>query len=163
MREGYKIVLTSDRTLMSNYRGSLFIGFTTCGPKTMINPRLFFTFVAPKMETDNGRVKAAPYGLRKIEAALLEYGFTEDDVITVNPDEVQDYIGPETKIVGISAMDPLGQGPATNTFAGSGGLVKVDSYLAWKFKELVENIRKCTADVKIIVGGSGAWQLKNNS
>ncbi len=163
MHGGYKIVLTSDRTLMSNYSGSLFIGFTTCGPKTMINPRLFFTFIAPKMKTVNGRVKAAPYGLRKIEAALLSDGFTEEEVITVNPDDVKNYIGPETRVIGISAMDPLGQGPATNTFAGPGGLVKVDSYLAWKFKDLVEDIRSYAPHVKIVVGGSGAWQLKRES
>ncbi|MEM4206969.1 MAG: radical SAM protein, partial [Nitrososphaerota archaeon] len=115
------------------------------------------------MKTNNGRVKAAPYGLRKIEAALLDAGFTEDEVITVNPDEVNEYIGQETCIVGISAMDPLGMGPATNTFAGPGGLVKVDSYLAWKFKELVQNIREHASHVKIIVGGSGAWQLKREA
>lgn len=163
MREGYKIVLTADRTLMSNYRGSLFIGFVTCGPKTMINPRLLFSIVAPKMKENNGHVKAAPYGLRKIEAALLSSGFSEEDIITVNPDEIQNYVGPQTRIVGVSAMDPLGQGPATNTFAGSGGLVKQDSYLAWKFRELITEIRRHAPHVKIVVGGAGTWQLKENA
>ncbi|MHA1754518.1 MAG: B12-binding domain-containing radical SAM protein [Candidatus Odinarchaeia archaeon] len=162
MKNGYKIVLTADRTLMSDYRGSLFIGFITCGPKTMINPRLLFSFVVPKMKNKKGVVKAAPYGLRKIEAALLNNGFTDEDLITVNPDSIHKYIGPDTKVVGVSAMDPLGRGPASNTFAGPGGLVKEEPYLAWKFRELIEKIREISPKVKIVVGGSGTWQLKED-
>jgi radical SAM superfamily enzyme YgiQ (UPF0313 family) len=148
--------------MMSDYRGSLFLGFITCGPKSMINPRLLFRFIVPKMKSKNGYVKAAPYGLRKIEAALINNGFAENDIITVNPDDIKKFVGPKTKIIGISAMDPLGRGPASNTFSGELGLVKKDAYLSWKFKELINNIHEIAPHVKIVVGGSGTWQLKND-
>ncbi|MHA1409360.1 MAG: B12-binding domain-containing radical SAM protein [Candidatus Odinarchaeia archaeon] len=162
MKGGYKIILTADRTMMSSYRGSLFIGFITCGPKTLINPRLLFSFVVPKMKTVKGRVKSAPYGLRKIEAALMDYGFTEEDIIVVNPDNIKKFVGPNTKVIGVSAMDPLGRGPASNTFSGEHGLVKKDAYLSWKFKELIKTIHEVAPNVKIVVGGSGTWQFKED-
>jgi hypothetical protein len=32
---GYKIVLTADRTLMSEYAGGIFLGFSTCVPQSL--------------------------------------------------------------------------------------------------------------------------------
>ncbi|MHA1333758.1 MAG: hypothetical protein ACTSPL_06805 [Candidatus Odinarchaeia archaeon] len=162
-KNGYEIVLTGDRTIMSDYKGSLFLGFITCGPKTMIKPFFLFRFVVTDIESDkDGRVKAAPYGLRKIEGALLENGFTEEQVVTAKPKDLKKVIGPNTKIIGINTMDPLGRGPASSTFAGPGGLVNKDSYLAWKFRELVTNPLLRKYGSKIVVGGAGAWQLQRD-
>lgn len=162
MRDGYKIVLTAERCLMSNYNNALFLGFTACGPKNLFNPFLYFRLVCPPVPTYNGGIaKNAPYGLRKIEAALLDYGFDENDVVVVVPDKIRKFVGPNTKIIGISSNDPLGKGPASTTFTGPLGLVRGESYIAWKFRELVTDpyLRKWGA--KIVVGGPGAWQLED--
>jgi len=37
----------------------------------------------PTHSDDEGRLRFASYSLRKIEAALLEYGFTRDEVISL--------------------------------------------------------------------------------
>ncbi len=162
MREGYKIVLTAERCLMSNYHNALFLGFTACGPKNLINPFFYFRFVCPPVPFyNNGIAKMAPYGLRKIEAALLDYGFDEDEVAVVVPDRIRKFVGPNTKIIGISSNDPLGLGPASTTFSGPLGLVNEESYTKWKFRELVTDPYLKKWGAKIVVGGPGAWQLED--
>ncbi len=156
-----KIVLTAERTLMSDYNGALFLGFMSTGPSNLIPQRLFFKLVCPPVPEKDGRVVLAPYGTRKIEAALLESGFSEDDVKIVNPDRIHRHITKETKIVGITTNDPLGLGPASTTFSGETGFVNNPSYNRMKFEELLRRLRKF--DVKIVVGGPGAWQLENEA
>ncbi|MHC1602769.1 MAG: B12-binding domain-containing radical SAM protein [Methermicoccaceae archaeon] len=155
-----KILLTAERCLMSSYHGALFLGFTACAPKSLFKPSLFFKFICPSVLAKNGIAELAPYGTRKIEAALLDH-FKEDEVAVVAPDKIEKFITQETKIVGITSNDPLGLGPASTTFSGPKGLIKEESYNAWKFRELATKLRKY--NVKIVVGGAGAWQLEDES
>jgi hypothetical protein len=74
--DGYKIVLTADRTLMSEYRGGIFLGFSTCAPKGVVPDWLYFSMLRPFVPVnDDGSVKYAPCGTRKVEAVLLNHGF----------------------------------------------------------------------------------------
>lgn len=57
----------------------------------------------PTRSDDEGRLRFAPYSLRKIEAALLEYGFTRDEVIIADPRKLDRAIGPETKAIGLDS------------------------------------------------------------
>ncbi|MDI9646644.1 MAG: radical SAM protein [Archaeoglobales archaeon] len=150
-----KILLTAERTLMSNYHGALFLGFMSCAPKNLINSKLFFRFICPPVKVKDGQALLAPYGTRKIEAALLDYGFSEKDVAVVPPEKVGKYLK-EAKIVGITTNDPLGLGPASTTFANKSGFIKDESFNAYCFRDLLEKIR---GKAKIVVGGAGAWQL----
>ena len=112
----------------------------------------------PVMRYPNGRVKFAPYGLRKVETILLENGFTESEVAVVHPDNLDEFIGPRTKVVGISSMDPTGMGYVSKTYSSIiGGGEPMNSL---EFRKLVSNplIRKFKP--KVIVGGFGAWQLE---
>lgn len=139
---------------MSNYHGALFLGFMSCAPKNTVPSKLFFSLICPSVKVEKGKALIAPYGTRKIEAALVESGF---DVAIVPPDRIGKYIK-NVKIVGITTNDPLGLGPASTTFAGKYGLVKEESYNAYCFRELLKKIKK-KSDAKIVVGGAGAWQL----
>ena len=42
---GFKIVLTADRTLMSEYSGGIFLGFSACVPKGLIPDKLYFSLL----------------------------------------------------------------------------------------------------------------------
>ena len=165
MGRGYKIVLTMERCLASDYSDHTFIGFCACAPKKGVFPggaTMFFRFLCPPLPSLSvGRALYAPYGTRKIEAALLDYGFTEDEVAVVPPRNVEKFVGPETKVVGITSNDPLGKGPATTTFSGPHGLIPEESFIAWKFRELVTNPALRRWGAKIVVGGPGAWQLED--
>ncbi len=158
MRKGYKIVLTADRTLMSEYGGGIFLGFSACVPHGLLPDWMYFTFFCPSVHvSENGEVEVAPCGLRRIEASLLESGFKESDVIVAHPDFLDRVVGKETKVLGINTTDPLGIGPATTTFTQ---LFGGEAYMAIKFREIVFNpvVRKYKPT--IIVGGPGAWQFE---
>ena len=157
---GYKIVLTSDRTLMSEYNGLIFLGFSACIPKGLIPDSLYFSLFCPSVEANkDGSVKYAPCGSRKMEAALLNNGFKRKDVVVAHSDHLDKVVGPDTKVLAITENDPLGKGPATSTFTQLFGR---EAYMAVKFKELLNNSAVKMYKPKIVVGGSGAWQLEDD-
>lgn len=156
---GIKIVLTASATEMSDFFNNPFIAFVAGfarGPVPLTFVRK--TLYPPVERKPDGRVRFAPYGLRKVEAMLLENGFTEKEVVVVHPEDLEDFIGPETKVVGISSMDPTGMGYVSKTYSSiiGGG----EPMNAVEFQKLVThpNIKKFKP--KIIVGGFGAWQLE---
>jgi radical SAM superfamily enzyme YgiQ (UPF0313 family) len=150
------ILLTADRTLMSNYHNNEFLGFGTCAPPNFL-PEWFYSFLFfPPIKESKGIPAAAPYGLRKIEAQLLKEGF---DVATVRPDHIEDYIT-SAKVLGVHTMDPFGLGPASTTLAA---IFKKEPYLAKYFQILLSNpaVKKAKKrGLKIIIGGPGAWQFR---
>jgi radical SAM superfamily enzyme YgiQ (UPF0313 family) len=157
--KGYKIVLTADRTLMSEYHGGLFLGFSACIPKGLISDRLYFSLLCPSVDVNrDGSVKYAPCGIRKVEATLLNYGFQREDIIIAHPEHIDKVMGPNTKVVGIAETDPLGIAPATSSFTG---LLGGEAYMAIKFRELLKHPAIKRYKPKIVVGGPGAWQLEN--
>ena len=157
---GYKIVLTADRTLMSEYGGRvIFFGFSACVPKGLIPDWLYFSLFCPPVEVNkDGSAKYAPCGTRKIEATLLNHGFKRQDIIVAHPDHVGKVVGPDTRVVGITENDPLGIAPATSTFTQ---LFGGKAYMTVKFKELLNHPAIKKFRPKIIVGGPGAWQLED--
>ncbi|MCR6691694.1 MAG: radical SAM protein, partial [archaeon YNP-LCB-003-016] len=108
-----KVLLTADRTLMSNHHNQEFLGFGASAPPNVVPEWLFRWLFFPPVKNRDGVVLQAPYGLRKIEAQLLNEGF---DVLTVDPDHLDRFID-DAKVLGIHVMDPFGLGPASSTFA----------------------------------------------
>lgn len=152
-----EVLLTADRTLMSDYHHNEFVGFGTCAPPNFIPNGLYSFLFFPPIRVRNGVPAAAPYGLRKIEAQLLKEGF---DVLTVDPAYLGRYID-EAKVLGIHVMDPFGLGPASSTFAA---ILKKEPFLAQHFRNLLTNphvVRAKQRGLKIIVGGPGVWQFRH--
>jgi radical SAM superfamily enzyme YgiQ (UPF0313 family) len=157
---GYQIVLTCDRTMASQYNGNMFFGFSACLPQGVLPDWFYYPVFCPSGPADErGALTFANYGMRKIEAALLASGFSRDEVIVAHPDQLDKVISEETKILSISANDPLGIGPATSTFIELWG---GEGRMAVKLLELLqkESIKKYKP--KIFLGGPGAWQLAIN-
>ncbi|MBN2028617.1 B12-binding domain-containing radical SAM protein [bacterium] len=155
---GYKIVLTSDRTMASDYHGNMFFGFSACLPQGVLPDWFYYSVFCPSGSADReGRLIHANYGMRKIEAALLAKGFNRSEVIVAHPDHLNRAISDETKIVSISSNDPLGIGPATSTFVQLWG---GEGRMAVKLRELLNKPSIKKFKPTIILGGPGAWQLK---
>ena len=156
---GIKIVLTASATEMSDFYNNPFIAFVAGFGKGPI-PLGFVrkTLYPPVERKPDGRARFAPYGLRKVEAMLLESGFTEKEVAVVHPEDLEDFIGPETKVIGISSMDPTGMGYVSKTYSSiiGGG----EPMNAVEFQKLVTNPSIKKFKPKIIVGGFGSWQLE---
>lgn len=154
-----RILLTTDKTLASDYNGSEFLGFAACSPAflpTFIFERIF----CPSLPKEDGRAKFANCGVRKLEAALLQAGFNKEDVLVVRPQDIEKFLNKKTRAIGITTNDPLGLGPASSTFSS---LVEKETYSARCFRELLEKVRPYARKykIKIVVGGPGAWQLED--
>ena len=72
-----EIVLTADRTLMSNYRGNEFIGFGSTAPPNLVPDWFYKLLFFPPIKTKKGVPVEAPYGLRKIESREFKNIVTE--------------------------------------------------------------------------------------
>ena len=156
-----KIVLTADRSLMTDYHDVEALGFGLCLPRNLVPDLLEYLVLAPKMRVDREyRAVKPPYALRKVEAALLQSGFTRNDVTITAPEYVSRVIDDETIIVGIYTVSPLGLSPVPWTLrcltAGEDPLVKVE------FEKLMKKLNKLKKryKFKIVVGGPGAWELR---
>ncbi len=157
--QGTKIVLTASATEMSEYGNSPFIAFVGAFasgpfPKWILRKLLY----PPVQRNLDGTAKQAPYGLRKVEAMLLANGFTENDIAVVHPADLEKFIGPNTKAVGISSMDPTGMGYVSKTYSSlvGGG----EPMNAVEFKALAKHPSIRAFKPKVIVGGFGSWQLE---
>ncbi|MBD3243975.1 MAG: radical SAM protein [Chitinivibrionales bacterium] len=154
---GYKIVLTCDRTMASDYHGLMFLGFSACLPKGTLPDWLYYPLLCPSGASDkHGRLLHANYGMRKVEAALLGAGFSRDDIVVAHPSHLDKVIDNDTKILSISSNDPLGIGPATSTFTELWG---GEGRMAIKLRELLGHARIRRHKPFVFLGGPGAWQL----
>ena len=170
-----KIVLTSDRTLMSDYRGISLATFFGCAPaidpnrsksdfwykilKQQVTPKILFDFICNSSPHINGVAKYAPYGLRKVEAGLLRDGFKREEVVVAHPDHIEKFIGPETEVIGTHEMDPLGMGPVTMTFTYGRKQMSYDEFYCRDLHRRIDAAKKKNgSNAKVVVGGSGTWQ-----
>jgi radical SAM superfamily enzyme YgiQ (UPF0313 family) len=162
MKGGYKIVLTADRTLFTNYGESAAGGFIVCLPKRIIPDFFFYRILCPPLHSKKGKAILAPYSLRRVEAYLLANGFDETEVVVAPPDELEMVIGPNTRVIGITTVDPMGYAPVSHTLCSlfGGG----EACTAIEFKKLLllvsRILEKYERKAYIIVGGPGVWQLR---
>jgi radical SAM superfamily enzyme YgiQ (UPF0313 family) len=170
-----KVVLTADRTLMSPYRGISLASFFGCAPAIDVNrdhnsfwyhifgnqvtPRMLFDFICNPIPHTNGLANYAPYGLRKVEAALVRDGYSREDVVVAHPDQVEKFIGPGTEVVGTYEMDPLGMGPVTMTFTYGRKQMSFDEFYSRDLHLRIKAAKeKNGSNAKVIAGASGTWQ-----
>ena len=170
-----KVVLSADRTLMSPYRGISLASFFGCAPAIDVNrdhssfwyhvfgnqvtPRMLFDFICNPIPHTNGVANYAPYGLRKVEAALVRDGYSRDDVVVAHPDHIERFIGPGTEVVGTYEMDPLGMGPVTMTFTYGRKQMSFDEFYSRELHLRIKAAKEKTgSNAKILAGASGTWQ-----
>ena len=162
-------------TLMSPYRGISLASFFGCAPaldfnrskdsfwyyilKNQVTPRVLFDFICNPIGHNNGIANFAPYGLRKLEASLLSDGYNPGDVVVAHPDYIDKFIGPETEVVGIYEMDPLGMGPVTMTFTFGRKMMSYDELYNRDLHLRINAAKNRNGSkAKVIVGASGTWQ-----
>lgn len=152
---GYEIVITTDRTMMSNHHGKEFLGFVATGPPIGMPESLWLALAAPKVKVDReGRPREAPYGMRKIEAVLVDAGF---NAAIVDPDHIAKHID-SMRILMLSHHDYFAYGPPSSEWWSITGLEPVNRRSFIRFMESPA-VRKAKAKgVKIIAGGPAAWQ-----
>ncbi len=156
---GYEIVLTSDLPTMSNFGDDPFIAFLCAFPHKLVR-RFLTKYFEPQLD-EEGRPIFASYGLRRVES-ILSKKLGEDKIVVAHPQTLDKFVGENTKIIGVSSHDPMGLAYVSrtyNTLLGMGG----DAVNYFYFNELMQNpvIRgRDREKTKLVVGGPGAWQIK---
>ncbi|MFW6146297.1 MAG: B12-binding domain-containing radical SAM protein [Planctomycetota bacterium] len=157
---GLLIVLTADRTLMAHYP-TLLDGMMASIQTSRVPPPVMRRLLAPPMPHPDGRAARAPLGLRRIEAALRRDGVDPDTIAIVSPDRLDEVVGPDTRIVGLSSGDPLGRGMTNTTMVAlSGGHLYTRAWFADACGRL-RRLRDGGLNFHVVAGGPGAWQLAN--
>ncbi|MCW4034367.1 MAG: B12-binding domain-containing radical SAM protein [Candidatus Bathyarchaeota archaeon] len=156
--QGVPIVLTGPATEMSDFKLNPFRAFTGGFPTAIVPRFLLRKYWYPRVPTNgNYTAKYAPYGMRKIEAALIN-AFGEQQVAVAHPYDLKTFVGPNTKVIGITSMEPAGTGFVSRTYTslvGFGG----EPVAAAEFRDLITNPLLRKWDAKIVLGGAGAWQI----
>ncbi len=151
----YEVVLTTDRTMMSNHHGKEFLGFLATGPAIGVPEKLWLWLAAPKVKVDEyGRPREAPYGMRKVEAKLIDAGFK---AAIIDPDHLDKHLD-TMKVLMIGHHDFFAYGPPSSEWWSLTGKEPINRV---SFKRLMESpvVRKAKErGVRIIVGGPAAWQ-----
>ena len=129
-------------------------------------PQQYAKWLGPDWSTHveinpDGSAKYVPNGLRVVEA-LLARCFSPEDIAVCYPDQLDRFIGDDTRVVGIHAHNPLGITFATDVYAGLYGRTG-ESINAYEFRRLIEHpaIQLRRPGLKVIVGGPGAWQIEH--
>lgn len=157
---GKLIVLTAPLTETVDHAGYFIQMALASLPKTMEG---FINQKYPKWReverNEDGSALYMPAGLRLVEASLLR-AFSEEDIVSCYPQDLWKFIGPRTRVVGVSTHNPLGVTFAAGVYASIFGSSRepINSYYARQmFQTLKENPYR--SFFKVIVGGSGGWQI----
>ena len=108
---------------------------------------------------EDGTARYMPAGVRLLEKSLLRE-FPREDMVACYPDDLEKFIGPNTRVVAVSTHNPLGVTFAAGVYASIFGSSRspINSHYA---KQLFYKIKESSHrdKFKVIVGGSGGWQI----
>ena len=108
---------------------------------------------------EDGSARYMPAGVRLVEKSLLrEYKAT--DMVACFPDDLDKFIGPNTRVVAVSTHNPLGVTFAAGVYTSIFGSSKMpinSHYSRLMFEKI--NSSPYRENFKVLVGGSGGWQI----
>ena len=150
------VIISSDRCMVSSHHGRVFLGFLATGPAVLLPERLWRWVACPRPRVDrHGRPQVAPYGLRKIEAALQEAGFR---VHVIDPEYVP-YYAYRARALMIGHHDYFAFGPPSNEWWMLTGREPLNrrSFIEFISRPEIWHA-KARRGLRVIVGGPAAWQ-----
>jgi len=155
--DGVPIVLAASRVEANDYGNNPFSAFLCTFPKKLSGYALREHLESIPTNPD-GSARRTIYGLRKVESMLIDE-FGEENVVCAHYNELDKFIGKNTKVVGISTMDPMGLAYVSTTYnslIGFGG----ESLNAFEFEKLVTHPAIMKYRPKVVLGGQGSWQIE---
>ena len=108
----------------------------------------------------DGSAKYMPAGVGVLEKSLLRK-FSTDDVVACYPDDLTKFIGSRTRVVAVSTHNPLGVTFAAGVYTSIFGSSKmpINSHYTRLMFDTIKS-SEYRGNFKVIVGGSGGWQIK---
>jgi radical SAM superfamily enzyme YgiQ (UPF0313 family) len=152
------IVLTASATEASEWNHSIWQQMMSATVPYQFSNTIFTKTSFENESWPDGRAKYVPNGLRMVETLLLR-DYAEEDVVTCYLNNLEKFVGPETKVVAIHAHNPLGISYATDVYAKIFGenLMPLNAH---EFLKIVTHPVIKKYQPKLVVGGPGAWQLE---
>jgi len=108
---------------------------------------------------EDGSALYMPAGVRLVEKSLLRE-YAADDIVACFPDDLPKFIGPRTRVVAVSTHNPLGVTFAAGVYTSIFGSSKMPMNSHYS-KVMFDQIKASPfrENFKVIVGGSGGWQI----
>ncbi len=152
------IVLTASSTEASEWDHSIWQQMLAAAVPYKLSNKFYNHITYQNESWPDGRAKYVPNGLRMIETLLLRE-YPAEEVVTCYVDNLEKFVGPETKVLAIHAHNPLGISYATDVYAKLFGenLMPLNAH---EFLKIVTHPVVKKYQPKIVVGGPGAWQLE---
>jgi radical SAM superfamily enzyme YgiQ (UPF0313 family) len=160
MTHGVRIVLTSPFTEMIDHAG-YFIQMGMASMPLWMERAMNRKYPAWKevKRFPDGSAMKAPAGLRVLQQVLMRE-FGAEHVVVCYPDDLERFVGSETRAVGISTMNPLGTTFAAGVYTSIFGSSRepINAHYA---RQMFATLRAHPArgGFKVIVGGAGGWQI----
>lgn len=107
----------------------------------------------------DGSALYMPAGVRVLEKSLLRK-YLADDVVACFPDDLDKFIGPNTRVVAVSTHNPLGVTFAAGVYTSIFGSSKAPLNSIFS-RAMFDKIKSSPyrKNFQVVVGGSGSWQI----
>ena len=108
---------------------------------------------------EDGTARYMPAGVRVLEKSLLRK-YTADEVVACFPDDLDKFIGPNTRVVAVSTHNPLGVTFAAGVYTSIYGSSKEPLNSIYS-RVMFDKIKSSPYrnNFQVVVGGSGGWQI----
>jgi len=156
---GKKIVLVASRTESNEHSQDCWVQMLYATVPEFVARRIMNLRLLENELRADGQAVYVPNGLRVVESTLLEK-FSPQEVAVCYPDQLELFVGEETRAVGVHAHNPVGITFATDVYAQLTG-PQTEPLNATEFKRIILHpvLRRHKPHLKILVGGPGAWQI----
>ncbi len=111
----------------------------------------------------DGSARYMPAGARLLQKSL-EREFRAEDIVACYPDDLDKFLGPRTRVVGVTTHNPLGVTFAAGVYTSIFGSSKMpinSHYARLAFAKIKSNPFR--QNFKVIIGGSGGWQISQTN
>jgi len=108
---------------------------------------------------EDGSARYMPAGVRVLEKSLLRE-YVADEVVACFPDDLDKFIGPNTRVVAVSTHNPLGVTFAAGVYTSIFGSSKEPLNSIYS-RAMFDKIKSSPyrKNFQVVVGGSGGWQI----
>jgi hypothetical protein len=108
---------------------------------------------------DDGTARFMPAGVRVLEKSLLRK-YAADEVVACFPDDLDKFVGPNTRVVAVSTHNPLGVTFAAGVYTSIFGSSKEPLNSIYS-RAMFDKIKSSPyrKNFQVVVGGSGGWQI----
>lgn len=159
--QGVRFVLTAPETESTEQGFSPWKQMVYASVPARFAPRFLYKKYLNTESYPDGTAKVMPLGLRIVEDILREH-YPPEDIAVCHPENLDLFVGPRTRAVGIAAHNPIGVAFSTGVYSSIFGSTAVPIN-AYESERVYQHPVLRKHRPKIIAGGAGAWQIEKTN